>query len=335
MKKIIIFIVPIVIFCSFSIYFCINIINARDKNEKLYKYFSDKELLDSGNKVNLDIIKENKERLESEIKEISPEDNLDISEIIAQIDHIKSENEEKNSEIETLSNELNNLNDKVSSLEAQYNSLSKKYNNLVWEEKQRKIRESTIKIEGVPTINQYPSYPTGCESVALTILLRYYGINVSPNNIIDNLKKGELPHDEGGVMYGGNPEIEFIGNPYSNEAYGVYETPIGNVANMYKQDANTRSNFPFSEVLNLVKNNRPVVVWTSSGLAVPYISRTWTYKPTMEKISWKSHEHAVVVIGYNDNEIIISDPMGGSIKYQNRNTFESRYNYYGKKAIYY
>lgn len=70
-------------------------------------------------------------------------------------------------------------------------------------------------------------------------------------------------------------------------------------------------------------------------LAVPYISQTWTYKPTGELISWKANEHAVVVIGYNDKYVIISDPIGGSIKYQSRSVFEQRYNYYGKRALYY
>ena len=92
---------------------------------------------------------------------------------------------------------------------------------------------------------------------------------------------------------------------------------------------------PFSEVLDLVKNGHPVIVWTSMNLAMPYISNSWVYKPTGEKINWKAQEHAVVIVGYNDNSVIISDPLRGQIRYQTRSTFESRYNYYGRLAVYY
>ena len=44
-------------------------------------------------------------------------------------------------------------------------------------------------ITGVPLINQYPNYPRGCETVALTILLNYYGIMVTPDDIISVLPK--------------------------------------------------------------------------------------------------------------------------------------------------
>lgn len=121
----------------------------------------------------------------------------------------------------------------------------------------------------------------------------------------------------------------------SINSHGVYENPIADVADYYKSGINRRNNFEFNDVLKIISENRPVIVWTSMYLATPYISKTWTYKPTGELISWKANEHAVVVIGYNNNSIIISDPIGGQIKYQNRITFEQRYNYYGKKALYY
>lgn len=335
MKKYFLWLIPAVIFISLTIYLCININSIKKDNRKLYKYFSDNDILDTSNNINLSSLEEQKKELEKEILNKSDNSTITVDKLIEEMDIIEKDNDIKTKEVEDLLKEFDIVNEKLLSLETQYNSLRKKYNNLLWEEKQRKIRESTVKIEGVPTINQYPNYPTGCESVALTILLRYYGINVSPNNIIDKLKKGSIPYEEEGVMYGGNPELEFIGNPYDELSYGVYENPVADVANIYKSGVIVRNNYPFSEVLNLVKNNRPVVVWTSNSLSVPYISKTWIYKPTMEKISWKAHEHAVVLIGYNENEVIISDPIDGKIKYQNRSTFESRYNYFGKKVIYY
>lgn len=335
MKKILLWLIPVFIFTGLSIYFGIGIINLRESNKKLYSYFSKKELLSTDNSINLSEVLSKKKNLEDEIINISNDKSLNIDEILEKINKIKEDNKEMTNTIDKLSSTLNNLNEKESQLAIQYNSLNKKYNNLVWEEKQRKIRESTVLIENVPRINQYSNYPTGCESVALTILLKYYGIDVTPDNIIDNLKKGKLPYEEEGVLYGGNPNIEFIGSPYSESSYGVFENPIGEVAGIYKSGVNVRSNVSFSEVLNLIKNNRPVVAWTSISLAIPYISKSWIYKPTMEKIDWKANEHAVVLIGYNDNSVIISDPASGTIKYQSRSIFESRYNYFGKRVVYY
>ena len=189
-------------------------------------------------------------------------------------------------------------------------------------------------LANVPTINQYPNYNTGCESVALTILLRYNGVSFSPNQIIDSLTKTGLPYVSDGVLYGGNPEVEFVGNPYG-DGYGVYHNPIADVANKYKSGLHAETNVPLSRVLEIVKSGHPVQVWSSMYLALPYVSTSWIYKETGEKIDWHANEHSVVVVGFTDSNIIISDPIGGAIKYQSRSIFESRYNYFGRRALYY
>ena len=190
-------------------------------------------------------------------------------------------------------------------------------------------------INNVITFNQYPTYYTGCESVALYILLKYYNIDVTVDGIIEKLPKGSLPYQEENITYGGNPELEFIGNPYNKDSYGVYDYPIQQVADQYRENITNSTGKSLNEMLEIVKENRPVLVWNSMGMALPYISTSWIYKPTGKKIDWIANEHAVVIIGYSDSKIIISDPMGGKIKYLDRNTFEQRYNYYGKRNLYY
>jgi len=77
------------------------------------------------------------------------------------------------------------------------------------------------------------------------------------------------------------------------------------------------------------------MVWTSMGMSLPYLSDSWIYKPTMETIYWKANEHAVVVVGIEGSNVVIADPMGGKIKRYSISLFEQRYNYFGKKALYY
>lgn len=268
--------------------------------------------------------REEKNKLEEEIREL-------LSQKTASLDNMEEVIEEENLANANLESEILDLENNIKLLEGGFTKLQTKYNELLKKEEQ----ENTFYITGVPTINQYPDYPTGCESVALTILLNYYGVEVSPLDIIDKLPKGELPYKKDGITYGGNPEEEFIGNPLTTNSYGVYEKPLAKVAETYREGIKIGTGTSFGQLLKIVKQGKPVIAWTSMNLALPYISESWTFKETGEKIYWKAGEHAVVIVGYTKDKVIISDPIGGKIKYQSRFIFEERYNYFGKKALYY
>ena len=186
-----------------------------------------------------------------------------------------------------------------------------------------------------PTFNQFPNYPTGCESVALYLLLRHYDVNVSVEEIVSRLKKGPLPYENNGQKLGGNPEVEFIGDPKTKYSYGVYNRPIVEVANQYKSGVVSKIGLDFSEVLKFVQEKHPVMVWTTINLSKPFISTTWVDYETGDTIQWISGEHAVVIFGVDDSQVVVSDPYTGTIRKLDQKTFESRYNYLGKRAIYY
>lgn len=269
-------------------------------------------------------LKEEKNSLNTELQSLLTMETFseeDIKQIMNTENTISKDLEE---DITSLENQIINLEDKL-------NNLQKEYYKLVKENEEK----NSFYISNVPFINQYPNYPTGCESVALTILLNYYGVAVTPDDIIAKLPKGDVPTQKNGKMYGGNPEKEFVGNPYSLNAYGVYEKPIAEVANQYKSGIKIATGTEFSKILEIVKTGRPVLVWTSMNLSVSYISKSWIYEPTGETIYWKANEHAVVIIGYTEDKVIISDPINGKVKYQSKTIFNERYNYYGKKALYY
>ena len=237
-----------------------------------------------------------------------------------------------NSEYDGLVSLNNELSDKKDNLLEQRNNLRNTYNKLLEEE----LKKTTYIISSVPKLNQYSlGYPTGCESAALTVLLRYWGLNISMSSVVNRLPKGDLPYYDGGVRYGGNPYVEFVGTPSSYSSYGVYEKPIIQVANSFKSGVINGTGMSLNQVLEVVKEGRPVIVWVSMNMAVPYISTSWIYKPTGEKISWMANEHALVVIGYNQSQVIVVDSLTGSVRYYDKNVFRSRYNTYGKRAVYY
>ncbi len=188
---------------------------------------------------------------------------------------------------------------------------------------------------GVKSINQFPDYPVGCESVALQILLNYYGVDVSAEDIVNELKKGDRPHYEGETLYGGNPELEFVGDPRDIHSYGVYEKPIADVANKFKPGIKNITGTDLIELFKLVDEGYPIQVWSSIKLLNPFISQKWIYKTTGETIDWKAQLHSVVLVGYSDDVVVVSDPDVGAIREFDRGKFEEVYNYFGKRALYY
>ena len=273
-------------------------------------------------------------------KEYSNNENILLEKLggVLYLEYIDAKNKEKEKiildiennfgykldDVETFDDIKNKLNDKYEELKLenvelkkkreqlniQKNNLQKTYNKILEEER----KKNSYMIDGVPRINQYSmGYPTGCESAALTSLLKFWGVSVNMWDVVNKLPKGSLPYSEN----------------------GVYEKPIIDVANSFKTGIIDGTGTSLDGVLNIVKEGRPVVVWVSMYMAVPYVSTSWIYKPTGEKISWMANEHALVVIGYTPNQVIVADSLNSGIRYYDKSVFRSRYNTYGKRAIYY
>ncbi len=190
-------------------------------------------------------------------------------------------------------------------------------------------------IDGFPTFDQRKNYPNGCESIALYLLLQYNGVNVSPDTIVETLKKGEEVHVERDIKYGGDPEIEFVGDPKSKSGYGVYENPIIDVANQFKSGIKKITGTSLSDVLKIVESGKPVQVWASSYQRTPTLCNTWIHKASGKTITWYCNFHSLVLIGATKNKVIVSDPLTGTYVNYDRNKFEYAYDFYGRRAIYY
>lgn len=255
-------------------------INITQRNNNLMNELKENKLI-INNKISLNGVIEEKNILKERTQLVFKEEDIESK--------FKKETEKS----ETLSKTILEIENNIVTLESQVSTLQNEYNKLL---KDYELANSFY-ITGVPIINQYPNYPTGCESVALTILLNYYGVLVTPDDIIDSITKGSMPYVKNGVVYGGNPELEFVGNPYSLNSFGVYERPIAEVANKFKDGITIATGTEFDDILKIVGTGTPVLIWTSMGLTSPYISTSWTYEPTGEKIYWKANEHAVVLTG--------------------------------------
>ena len=79
----------------------------------------------------------------------------------------------------------------------------------------------------VPLENQLPDLPNGCEVTSLSMLLKYYDINVSKLELSSNIK-----HVSSfvGNNYRGNPHVGFVGYmSIKNAGWCVYNEPLYNV----------------------------------------------------------------------------------------------------------
>ena len=76
-------------------------------------------------------------------------------------------------------------------------------------------------------------------------------------------------------------------------------------------------------------------MWVSINLKNTSVCADWTHKASGKKINWICSLHSVVVIGFNDNYVYVSDPYTGDIEKYRKSQFQKMYNLFGKRAIYF
>ncbi|MBN2939468.1 MAG: C39 family peptidase [Collinsella sp.] len=165
----------------------------------------------------------------------------------------------------------------------------------------------------VPCYSQYPELPTGCESVALTNLLNYYGFRLGKTIIADYyLPKGS----------GGNFVTAFDGNPRrsSGGLMGCVAPAITIAGNNYLRAAGSAKqakDVSFSSIAS-IKNRvtcvQPVEMWNTEWGSWPggrYATRWYNG----HSYGLWGGNHAVVLKGYDDEQgiVYLSDSINGNV----------------------
>lgn len=185
-------------------------------------------------------------------------------------------------------------------------------------------------IKGVPLINQFPELPTGCEVTSATMLLNFYGANVSKEVLADEVIKSPLPNFKNGRVEGESPYEYFIGDPRDSKAFGVFNGPIFNLISNYRKAENL-TGCEFSQVMEKVKNGHPVMAWITRDLVDVQYTSSWYIKNKV--FWWPRGEHTVVVTGIEENAIIVNDPYGGHEKRYELESFKRAWETMGRQAI--
>lgn len=193
----------------------------------------------------------------------------------------------------------------------------------------------------VPQISQVGKFPTGCESVSAVMVLNFYGCGISVKEFIDKhlVKKRISDHPD--------PNSAFVGSPYDTHSYGCFAPCIAKAMNKVLKEAHAevirgKSLKDLSE--EYIRNGTPVLIWVTMGMRKTRPTTTWTIGYTDEnaryrkgeKFTWPGNEHCVVLIGFNDKDYFVNDPLQalGKVKgaYE-KNLLEERFREQGSQAV--
>ena len=165
----------------------------------------------------------------------------------------------------------------------------------------------------VPCYLQYPELPTGCESVALTNLLNYYGFGLGKTIIADYyLPKGSNGNfvtafdgnprrSSGGLMGCVAPAITIAGNNFLRAAGSI----------MQAKDVSFSS---ISSIKNRLTCGQPVEMWNTEWGSWPggrYAARWYNG----HSYGLWGGNHAVVLKGYDNEQgiVYLSDSINGNV----------------------
>lgn len=197
----------------------------------------------------------------------------------------------------------------------------------------------TSKMIKVDNILQNPELPTGCEVTSAAILLNYYGYSIDKLELVEYLPCSSNFYWDNGKLVGPDTNEYFCGDPSETSGYGlqcfapvvvktldVYLLSIGS-----KLRANNLTGADLDDLFNYINQDDPVIVWATIGMVQGQKKEDW-YNESGDKVVSYRNLHCMVLKGYDEENVYISDPLG-TLSKVSKSTFESRYNYIGKQAI--
>lgn len=165
----------------------------------------------------------------------------------------------------------------------------------------------------VPCYMQYPELPTGCESVALTNLLNYYGFGLSKTTIAGHY----LP-----LSWSNNFVTAFAGDPFTGTGgfNGCVAPAIVIAGNNYLSAAGSSLcavDVSFSSIPALKSRlscGQPIEVWNTEWGGYPGGRYAASWYNGHNYGLWGGN-HAVVLKGYDDEEgiVYVSDSISGDV----------------------
>lgn len=219
---------------------------------------------------------------------------------------------------------------------------------------QKKINEDTptdaIEEMHIVTDCQIPfrglsqaTIPTGCESVSTVAILNHLGIEITPEQFIEEFLPKKSFYRSGGNVYGPDPNEYFAGDPFQKSSLGCFPNVIIKALNTLKTTG--YSGTENIKVLNLtgtplstladdyICNEIPVLIWVTIGMKESKDGMTYLLEDGTP-YTWRSQEHCVVLCGYDEEKYYIMDPLAdGEIVGYSKGLVEMRYKEMKQSAV--
>ena len=185
----------------------------------------------------------------------------------------------------------------------------------------------------VPLENQMPDLPNGCEVTSLSMLMNYYGIKVSKNELAETIQHVDSFTDGG--KFRGNPHQGFVGHmTIANAGWCVYNEPLYNVARKYTSHIENITGSDFLSLLKLVSTGHPVMIITTTTFNKVNNMQTWD--TNTGKVNVTPSSHACVITGYSKPKkvVYVNNPYGYKNQPVNWKNLQASYNQQGRQALY-
>lgn len=185
----------------------------------------------------------------------------------------------------------------------------------------------------VPLENQMPDLPNGCEVTSLSMLMNYYGIKVSKNELAETIQHVDSFTDGG--KYRGNPHQGFVGHmTIANAGWCVYNEPLYNVARKYTSHIENITGSDFLSLIKLVSNGHPVMIITTTTFNKVNNMQTWD--TNTGKVNVTPSSYACVITGYSKPKkvVYVNNPYGYKNQPVNWKNLQASYNQQGRQALY-
>lgn len=152
-------------------------------------------------------------------------------------------------------------------------------------------------------ICQNPELPTGCEMTAVTMMLRYAGVNINKFQVAN-----ETPRSSNG-NYG------FVGNPYSVTGWWVFPTGIAPVVQNHLGTSQVMTGASLAAIQGKLNIGHLVVVWMANMNGFV--------------------NHAITLTGYNANGFFYNNPWTGQKEAMSYGEFYGHWNADAQRALSY
>lgn len=197
--------------------------------------------------------------------------------------------------------------------------------------------EDRAVILDVALIQQYPHYPTGCESVTAVMALQHSGFSITVDEFIDHhLPTSSSFYQKDDVLYGPDPNSVFVGDPRSENSYGcmspVIYTALQSYVNGRKEIIDTSGTDLNPLCETYIDNGTPVILWATMDMKKATAGNSWFLEDGRFYV-WTAGEHCLLLIGYNDREYIFNDPRYGAPVAYPKEAVEINYAALGKQSL--